>query len=317
MNYSIIIPHRNIPDLLMRCLASIPVRGDVQVIVVDDNSDNADRYLEQYPELSRPNLEFVRTTSGKGAGYARNVGLDHAKGKWLIFADADDFFTDEFESLLDENVNAKEDIVFFPSLWVMSEDITKPSPVNNWINPMIERYFASGDEMEIRCRIPNPWGKFYKREFIESHSFRFHETRCANDMFFVISACVSSPAVKVVNTPIYYYTFRSDSLSRRSLEEKGELEVRLIEGLQIQQVVLSSKYKSKNLPGMGFLSIAFHQNRPLFNKYFGAALDTGLSPLQAMAELRYREKTLINKIWVYMCCFYLFLKGKNKKGYHE
>lgn len=87
--FSIIIPHKDIPDLLMRCLRSIPVSEDIQVIVVDDNSADADTYLDKCPELSRPYLEFVRTTKGKGAGYARNVGLDHAKGKWLLFADAE------------------------------------------------------------------------------------------------------------------------------------------------------------------------------------------------------------------------------------
>jgi len=38
-NYSFIIPHKNCPDLLQRCVDSIPERDDVQVIVVDDNSD--------------------------------------------------------------------------------------------------------------------------------------------------------------------------------------------------------------------------------------------------------------------------------------
>jgi len=58
-NFSIIIPHYNIPDLLMRCLKSIPVCGDIQVIVVDDNSPDAATYLERFPELSRPYLEFI------------------------------------------------------------------------------------------------------------------------------------------------------------------------------------------------------------------------------------------------------------------
>ena len=62
--FSIIIPHYDIPDLLMRCLKSIPVSEDIQVIVVDDNSPDADTYLERYPELSRPYLEFIRTTKG-------------------------------------------------------------------------------------------------------------------------------------------------------------------------------------------------------------------------------------------------------------
>ncbi|MBQ5445892.1 MAG: glycosyltransferase family 2 protein, partial [Lachnospiraceae bacterium] len=88
--FSIIIPHYDIPDLLMRCLKSIPVSKEIQVIVVDDNSPEADTYLEKYPELSRPYLEFIRTTKGGGAGYARNIGLEHAKGEWLLFADADD-----------------------------------------------------------------------------------------------------------------------------------------------------------------------------------------------------------------------------------
>ena len=90
--FSIIIAHYDIPDLLMRCLKSIPVSEDIQVIVVDDNSPDADTYLERYPELSRPYLEFIRAQKNGGAGYARNIGLDHAKGKWLLFADADDFF---------------------------------------------------------------------------------------------------------------------------------------------------------------------------------------------------------------------------------
>ena len=39
INFSFIIPHKNTPDLLQKCLDSIPRRDDVQIIVVDDNSD--------------------------------------------------------------------------------------------------------------------------------------------------------------------------------------------------------------------------------------------------------------------------------------
>ena len=94
-SFSIIIPHKEIPDLLLRCLKSIPVSEDIQVIVVDDSSADADTYLDRYPDLSRPYLEFIRTTKGGGAGYARNVALGHAEGRWILFADADDFFVDD------------------------------------------------------------------------------------------------------------------------------------------------------------------------------------------------------------------------------
>lgn len=93
INYSIIIPHHNIPDLLGRCLRSIPEREDVQVIVVDDNSPGNENYLRDIPELSRKNVEFYITKDGLGAGHARNVGLSHAIGKWLVFSDSDDFLS--------------------------------------------------------------------------------------------------------------------------------------------------------------------------------------------------------------------------------
>ena len=38
INYSFIIPHRNVPHLLQRCIDSIPKRDDIQIIIVDDNS---------------------------------------------------------------------------------------------------------------------------------------------------------------------------------------------------------------------------------------------------------------------------------------
>ena len=92
INYSIIIPHKNIPKLLQRCLNSIPQRDDLEIIVVDDNSDPSIVDFGQFPGAGRSDVSFFFDKSGKGAGRARNIGLQHAQGKWLLFADADDFF---------------------------------------------------------------------------------------------------------------------------------------------------------------------------------------------------------------------------------
>lgn len=92
INYSIIIPHKNIPNLLQRCLASIPRREDIQIIIVDDKSDVVEVDFECFPGVGEQCVEVYFTKEGKGAGYARNVGLKYAKGKWLLFVDSDDFF---------------------------------------------------------------------------------------------------------------------------------------------------------------------------------------------------------------------------------
>ena len=80
INYSFIIPHFHIPNLLLRCLKSIPKREDSEIIIVDDNSPDADSYLELYPMLRRPDVLFIRTYERKGAGAARNVALTHSRG---------------------------------------------------------------------------------------------------------------------------------------------------------------------------------------------------------------------------------------------
>ena len=111
INYSIIIPHKNIPQLLQRCLDSIPIRDDVQVIVVDDNSDTDKANFDNFPKQKGKNYEYYLTKEGKGAGYARNVGLEHAKGKWVMFSDADDYFLPSFDNILNENQTSNADIL--------------------------------------------------------------------------------------------------------------------------------------------------------------------------------------------------------------
>ena len=157
--FSIIIPHKEIPDLLMRCLKSIPVHEDIQVIVVDDNSADADTYSDKYPELSRPYLEFFRTTKGGGAGYARNVGLEHAKGKWILFADADDFFVDDMYDIICSYVDSDADVIYFKKKSVLSEDTSIEAERFSGTNKNIDKYLADGDEWPLRAKTYVPWGK--------------------------------------------------------------------------------------------------------------------------------------------------------------
>lgn len=98
INYSIIIPHKNSTVLLERCLKSIPCRKDVQVIVVDDNSENQEELNAVVGGFSQ--VELILTQGG-GAGHARNEGLKYIRGKWVLFADADDFYNKNAFSILD------------------------------------------------------------------------------------------------------------------------------------------------------------------------------------------------------------------------
>lgn len=297
--YSIIIPHYNIPDLLMRCLKSIPIRKDIQVIVVDDNSPDADTYLERYPELSRPYVEFVRTTKGGGAGYARNVGLDHAKGKWLIFADADDFFSDRFETLLEQFAHCEKDIIYFRSSWVLSEDISQHIQDQNWLDTLFNRYFKTGDETDLRCLNHNPWAKFFKRSHIVENGFRFSETPYSNDLFFVVSAACTAKDILVCDDVLYAYALRRGSLTDQFSSKKGELAIRLSEAIKAQSVFWPMGYRPKSLPTIELLSKAYHTDKAVFRSYFKKVASSGPGIWRTMTLLRYKEASPARKVAVY------------------
>ncbi len=225
INYTIIIPHYNIPDLLMRCLKSIPLRSDVQVIVVDDCSPNANEYKHRYPELSRPFVEFYSTQHGGSAGHARNVGLKHAKGNWVIFSDSDDFFADDFSDILDEYVDNDSDIIVFNSKGVQSNDISIEYN-RDMRTEYFENYEKDADDLQFRFRCVTPWAKIIKRSFIERIGARFDETRYSNDYFFSVFTGFHAKKLLPVNRIMYIVTRREDSLSSTCLFDSNKLSLR-------------------------------------------------------------------------------------------
>lgn len=268
--FSIIIPHYNIPDLLMRCLNSIPVRSDIQVIVVDDCSPNADTYIEKYPELSRPYLEYYSTPQGGSAGRARNVGLDHAKGKWIICMDADDLFVDDMEDVLSLVRDRMEDILFFNYRTVLSNDLSKEGNRGGY-----QRYFSDDNihnEKLFRYHFDSMWGKVFKRSLIEKYHIRCDETKYGNDVGFSFRCGALAKKIAVFNRPFFIITQREGSLAstqftgkKRSVQEYIS---RLEGALKILDFIDSNKLKVKHRMYVG-LSYEFMRDYPVeFAKYY-------------------------------------------------
>lgn len=267
--FSIIIPHYNIPDLLMRCLKSIPVSEDIQVIVVDDNSPDANTYLERFPELSRPNLEFIRTTEGKGAGYARNVGLDHAIGKWLLFADADDFYVENMYDVIKPYAYSEADIVFFRPRSVYADDIYKKSNKSDYLNNYTNIYNDTGDDRYVRYRWCPPWSKMLKTDFIHNHSIRFDEIQYANDYFFSVCSGINARNIKVAEEVLYVYVDRKDSLTANFGRKKKELAIRAEVSFRVEKLFKKNNISiGQHRPFSWYLCQMLKRDRKLFKYYF-------------------------------------------------
>lgn len=210
IKFSFIIPHKNTPDLLQKCLDSIPRRDDVQIIVVDDNSDGDKVDFDHFPGLDDPTVEVYLTKEGRGAGYARNVGLSHAIGKWLVFADADDFFNPCITEAMDECEEADADVVFFKNT-----SIKLPSGTSSFrgqeLNRRVDIALNTGD-FTIPVLYSSPWQKFFKRGMVEDHGIRFNEVCWGNDVVFMGRVAAAAQTFAASDKAIYCITESDNSI---------------------------------------------------------------------------------------------------------
>lgn len=217
INYSFIIPHKNIPLLLKRCVDSIPQRDDIEIIIVDDNSSSDIVNFDVFPCSDYNNVKVVLTKEGLGAGFARNQGIDIAQGKWLVFADSDDYFiTDKLSEMMDCYENSSFDIVYFNVECLYFDSLTPAPNADKQYKQIVE-----GSEAVTMCRykLKVPWGKFVKRDFVMSNNIRFDETIVANDRMFSLKTGILASLVEVNTTPIYVWLVRDGSLTSIRIKE--------------------------------------------------------------------------------------------------
>lgn len=193
---SIIIPHKNDADGLSRLLASIPDRADVQVIIVDDHSDIDVRSITH----RKPNTTLFRS-DGHGAGAARNTGLRHATGDWLLFADSGDYFTDGAFDVIDSQLGAHEQVVYFSPTARHEKD--NLSTIRHMAYAALVREYLETGSPWIRYKFFPPWSKMIRKDLIVTTGINFDETPVANDVMFSLKVGVNAESIKAVDHPIY------------------------------------------------------------------------------------------------------------------
>lgn len=227
-NYTIIIPHHNIPYLLDRCLSSIPQKEDIQVIVVDDNSDDAFQSDIYNLEVSYPAYKFIYLKASNGAGAARNIALKYALGKWLIFVDADDFLTKDSYEIWESYKNDSHDIIYFLSLCIDTISHER-LPNLDYRDEIIKRLYSNKQNLNrwLRYCSTEPWGKMIKRSLVETNHIRFQESIVANDYYFSILTGNKANSVLYSPNRFYYYTIRKGSLSNNQVSSPEKIISRL------------------------------------------------------------------------------------------
>lgn len=215
--YSFIIPHHNNPKLLYRCLNSIPMRDDIQIIVVDDNSDVA-----LMPRINNEFVEivYVDAKQTKGAGRARNIGMERASGKWVLFADADDYYNNNFLDVLDQYSDSENDVIYFSASSVIS-DSHEVLHRTDILNQSIINYIqGKGCLEEVKYKTHTPWNKMIKRDYLEQNHIRFEEVISGNDAMFSFHIGYFTNNIVALPNKLYNYTLTANSITTKKRSYK-------------------------------------------------------------------------------------------------
>lgn len=210
-DFSVIIPHYNSPELLAKLINSIPQNKAIEVIVVD----NSPSKIAKDEILSTRDFKLIYSAPKRGAGGARNEGIKKANGKWLIFADADDYFTNDAFEIFYSYINSDSDIIYtlVQSIYIDSGKLAERGELYNQL--VRDRLYGKIDDYTLRINYNVPWGKMIKSTFVKNNNFFFDEVIASNDIFFGMITGVNADKVEVVDKVSYVVTTRYGSLTQR------------------------------------------------------------------------------------------------------
>lgn len=234
---SVIIPMYNCAPVITRCLDSIDY-PDCEIVVVNDGSkDNGAEVVKQYAIL-HPNVRLVNKENG-GASSARNLGVEEARGRYVAFIDADDFwFHRGINRIVDIAEKHDADIVKYSIFHINNG---QPLPSFSLESYVIHTECIEGRGKALeRCDISDYHvvDAVFKRSVIMENNLRFltdlhvHEDDCFMGMFY----CHAEKVI-VTDLPLYCYIHASDysSTHHQSIERQRML---------IKSGYLAAQYRS-------------------------------------------------------------------------
>lgn len=254
--FSVIIPHYNSVRWLKKLLESIPKDERIQVIVADDKSTEDISEIEK-TVIERNGIFIHNETDKKGAGTCRNLGIRAAKGKWLLFADADDFFmTGAFDTLY-QYADAKEDMIFFPPVSVYRN--TDKRADRHWHNySLVNSYYrhpTEKNELFLRYKYKSPCSKMVRSKLVKVHDIAYDEVPAANDVMFSAKCGYFARSIGASDKEIYCVTSAAGTLETAHNERNfwSGVEVHKVRCGFLQEHLSRKDYRTLGLGGLPFL----------------------------------------------------------------
>ncbi|AFI91094.1 glycosyltransferase family 2 protein [Pectobacterium parmentieri] len=215
MLISIIIPAFNAEKTIGKCLDSILRQVDgvnYEIIVIDDGStDKTKEVIFKYQNGC--NIVYLWQSNSKQS-IARNHGLEHAKGEYIFFFDADDIVENGMIPKMIHHIKDTEsDLVVCGIKKIFIDNHGNKHEVDEVYSGLektespIESFLTSGKEMDAGL-----WNKIFKRRIISDHNIMFDNGNFFEDNLFVLKYLLSiNGNICFIHEPLYLLYKRAGS----------------------------------------------------------------------------------------------------------
>lgn len=209
IDYTVIIPQKNSLDTLPRTLESIPISDRIEIII----ADNSETPITKEDIGVEREYKLVWADPLRYAGGARNEALKVAQGKWLLFADADDYFTDDAFDEFYKHYDTDADIVFFlidcydPKKDIHTDRLKMHTDV------LRQYLYGNHDDWPLRTRYPSPCAKMIRKQLVDEHNILFDEVLVNNDNYFSGVSSFYAKKIDAVDKEVYVYITNTSSVT--------------------------------------------------------------------------------------------------------
>lgn len=218
---SIIVPCYNVEKYVESCLESCTNQGialcDYEIVVINDGStDNTilrvSDFCEKNPDV---NVVFVNQTN-QGLSAARNAGLLHSKGDYVMFVDSDDTICPKvLTGVLNEAFSNNLDMMWFQHCLVNEYNELLPLPNEDC---KINASCAIRDGLDFITHEFNHSCMacmfIYRRQFLLENNIQFKDGLYLEDIVFTLSCLRQCKRIKYYPVCAYRYLIRSNSIMR-------------------------------------------------------------------------------------------------------
>lgn len=220
---SVIVPVYNVKLLLKRCLDSLLSSNvdNIEILLINDGStDGSDIICKEY-EKKYNNVRFLSLRNG-GVSHARNVGIENAKGEFVVFVDSDDYVNPTY---LNDLLAYSNDYDYIVSEIILNNPykLIKRNQISIFQIPLDEgdysyqEYVSILPQMGISPLIGAPYAKLFRKSILDNFKIRFNESTCyAEDLEFNLDYLMHVNKIYVSKRSGYiYWKTIGNTLSRR------------------------------------------------------------------------------------------------------